>query len=101
MGQAGQNRQNKTATTGLPGQGCQKTASTRLPVQIFPDMTSRAGQKEEDSKKITATTGQPEGDSQNGTARIGQLPKGNSQNRTTKIGLPAQDYQEGQLEKDT
>jgi hypothetical protein len=68
---AEQNRQNKAARKGLPGQDCQhRTTSTRL-----QDKTVRVGQKGEDSQKRTVRTGQLEQDSQNYTART------NSQNR--------------------
>jgi hypothetical protein len=68
MGQAGLNTENKTASSRLPGQGCQDRAArincqTGLPAQDCWDKTARAGQKGEDSQNRTATTAQPKKDS--------------------------------------
>jgi hypothetical protein len=44
MGQAELNRQNKTARTGLPGQGCQdRAACTGLPGKGCPDRAVQIG----------------------------------------------------------
>jgi hypothetical protein len=88
MRQAGQNRQNKTARTGLQAQGC-----AGLPGQDCRDTTARPGQKGEDDQKRTARTQHLEGECQNGIDRMGmgqpeewKTEKG-KQNRTASTGL--------------
>ncbi len=102
MGQAGSNRQNKIARTGLLGQGdartglsgkgCQHMTARIQPIQDRKERTarkktSRNEQLEQDSQNETSRMGQPERDSQKGKAGIGKAEQ-DRQNR-----LPAQDCQ--------